>query len=318
MEPVIGKVDTSLLLSELGKQDIFIRPTNNVGNEIYIFNGNTSPNLMLELGRLREETFRAAGGGTGKPTDVDEFDLGPYAYEQLIVWNPEDQEIVGGYRFKRCIEARDPEGVFHLSTREIFDYSGKLCTDYFPYTIELGRSFVQPKYQPSAENRKGLFSLDNLWDGLGALVVMYPDMKYFFGKVTMYTDFNIAARDHILAFMHCYFPDSEHLVLIPNELSISTDCSAMLAEIKDKPYKEGHHILNQLVRKLGENIPPLFNSYMNLSPSMKTFGTAVNDHFGYVEETGIMVKIEDIYPSKKDRHISSYLNYLESRNLNSK
>lgn len=318
MEPVIGKVDTSLLLSELGKQDIFIRPTNNVGNEIYIFNGNSSPNLMLELGRLREETFRAAGGGTGKSTDIDEFDLGPYAYEQLIVWNPADQEIVGGYRFKLCNEARDPEGNFHLSTREIFEYTETLCNQYFPYTIELGRSFVQPKYQPSAENRKGLFSLDNLWDGLGALVVMYPDMKYFFGKVTMYTDFTVEARDHILAFMHYYFPDKENLVLIPNELNISTDCSEMLAEIKGKPYKDGHHILNQLVRKLGENIPPLFNSYMNLSPSMKTFGTAVNDHFGYVEETGIMVKIEDIYPSKKDRHISSYLNYLESRNLNSK
>lgn len=297
-------------------QDIFIRPTNNVGNEIYIFNGNQCPNLMRELGRLREISFRTAGGGTGAPLDVDEFDTGKYAYNQLIVWNPADLEIVGGYRFKLCHEACDDLGNYHLSTKEIFEYSEKLKRDYFPYTIELGRSFVQPPYQPSAENRKGLFSLDNLWDGLGALVVMYPEMKYFFGKVTMYTNFNTEARDHILNFMHHYFPDPEKLITITNELVPVTDCSQMLAEINGAGYKEGHAILNHKVRSLNENIPPLFNSYMNLSPTMKTFGTAINDHFGYVEETGIMVTIADIYPSKKDRHINSYKQYLENKSIN--
>lgn len=314
MESLIEKVPTSLLLKELAG-DIYVRPTNNVGNEIYIFNGDSCPNLMKELGRLREITFREAGGGTGKSLDIDEFDLGPFAYDQLIVWNPIDEEIVGGYRFKKCLDARDSSGNYHLSTMEIFEYSEKLKKEYFPYTIELGRSFVQPKYQPSAENRKGLFSLDNLWDGLGALIVMNPDMKYFFGKVTMYTDFNTIARDHILAFMHYYFPDNENLVIIPHGLKIEADCSKLLSEIHGKTYKDGHHILNQLVRSLGENIPPLFNSYMNLSPTMKTFGTAINDHFGYVEETGIMVTIADIYPSKKDRHVDSYQSYLDAQQL---
>lgn len=315
MEPLIEKVDTNLLLAEL-TADIFVRPTNNVGNEIYIFNGDQCPNLMRELGRLREISFRTAGGGTGKSTDIDEFDTGEFAYNQLIVWNPVDKEIVGGYRYKLCREARDANGDYHLSTKEIFTYSDKIKNDYFPYTIELGRSFVQPQYQPSAENRKGLFSLDNLWDGLGALVVMYPEMKYFFGKVTMYTNFNVVARDHILKFIEYYFPDTENLISVSHNLEIKSDCSAMLAEIKGKPYKEGHAILNQLVRQMGENIPPLFNSYMNLSPTMKSFGTAVNDHFGYVEESGILVTIADIYTSKKDRHISSYLDYLKSKNIN--
>lgn len=314
MESIIEKIDTSLLLQEL-TSEVYVRPTNNVGNEIYIFNGNNCPHLMNELGRLREITFREAGGGTGKSIDVDEFDLGPFAYEQLIVWNPTDKEIVGGYRFKKCIDALDSAGNYHLSTIEIFNYTEKLKQSYFPTTIELGRSFVQPKYQPSAENRKGLFSLDNLWDGLGALVVMYPEMQFFFGKVTMYTDFNKTARDYILSFMHSYFPDTEKLITIPNELQITNDCSEFIASLKGKNYKDGHQILNQTVRSLGENIPPLFNSYMNLSPTMKTFGTAVNDHFGYVEETGIMVTIADIYPSKKDRHVNSYLSYLASKNI---
>jgi hypothetical protein len=315
MQPIIDKVDTDLLIKELSG-DIYVRPTNNVGNEIYIFKGDRCPNLMLELGRLRELAFREAGGGTGKEIDVDEYDTGDYAYDQLIVWNPVDKEVVGGYRYKICKEARDPNGEYHLSTKEIFEYSEKLKKEYFPSTIELGRSFVQPKYQPSAENRKGLFSLDNLWDGLGALVVNHPQMQYFFGKVTMYTDFNKEARDNILSFMHYYFPDNENLVHIHNAVQIESDCSELLAQIKGLGYKDGHHILNQLVRHLGENIPPLFNSYMNLSPTMKTFGTAVNNHFGYVEETGIMVTIADIYPSKKDRHISSYVQYLQGKKIN--
>ncbi|MCB9251636.1 MAG: GNAT family N-acetyltransferase [Flavobacteriales bacterium] len=303
MQAIIDKIDRELLKTEL-TAGRFVRPTNNSKREIYIFDGNTAPSLMQELGRLREITFRLAGGGTGKEVDIDEFDIGEYAYNQLIVWSPEEEEIVGGYRYIKVPDAMDEKGNFHLSTSEIVGYSEKLKTDYFPYTIELGRSFVQPQYQPSSENRKGLFSLDNLWDGLGALVILNPEMKYFFGKVTMYTDFDPHGRDCILAFMQHYFPDNDDLIIIPNPLKISTDVEPFLSKIKGLPYKEGHHILNRYIRDLGENIPPLFNSYMNLSPTMKTFGTAINDHFGYVEETCIMVTIDDIYPVKKERHMN--------------
>lgn len=316
MEPIIDKVDRNELLAEL-TSDIYIRPTNNIGNDIYIFDGNHKPALMREVGRLREVSFRMAGGGSGHASDIDEFDLGPHAYKQLIVWNPKDQEIVGGYRFILCRDAKLNDGSYHLSTTEIFQYSETLKTNYFPNTIELGRSFVQPEYQPSAENRKGLFSLDNLWDGLGALVVLYPDILYFFGKVTMYPDFNVEARDKILCFMHYFFPDKENLIAIANPLKPKTDCTEFLNSLQGLTYKEGHHVLNQIVRSLNENIPPLFNSYMNLSPTMKTFGTAINHHFGDVEETGIMVTIADIYSSKKDRHVQSYLEYLKQKESSS-
>lgn len=308
MEKIIDKIDRNVLKSELTK-DIFVRPTNNVGNHIYIFNGNEKPNLLREVGRLREVSFRLAGGGTGKSMDLDEFDTGNFAYNQLIVWNPIDEEIVGGYRFILCKNAKDGSNNYHLSTTEIFTYSEKLKSDYFPSTIELGRSFVQPDYQPSAESRKGLFSLDNLWDGLGALVVDNPDMNYFFGKITMYTDFNTEARDLILSFMHTIFPDKDKLASPVLPIQTQHNCIEFINEIKDLPYKQAHQILNLKVRALGENIPPLFNSYMNLSPSMRTFGTAINNHFGDVEETGIMVTIPDIYDNKKARHIQSYLDW---------
>ncbi len=307
-EDLIQPIDRSVLKAELTR-DIFVRPTNYLQNEIYIFNGNEKPNLLLEIGRLREWSFRTAGGGTGKSCDLDEFDQGPYAYNQIVVWNPEQEEIVGAYRFTLCAQNCDQEGEYHLSTAEILEFSDRLKSHYFPYTIELGRSFVQPKFQPSAENKQGLFSLDNLWDGLGALVVDHPEIRYFFGKITMYSDFNKEARDMILAFMHRFFPDEEILVRPFEPLLPESESEAFFAEIEGMDYKSAFKVLSQSVRALGENIPPLFSSYMNLSPTMKTFGTAINNHFGYVEETGVMVTIGDIYDSKKERHIQSYLDF---------
>ena len=307
MLPIIPPLDKKLLLSEL-TADRFVRDTNNGSNQIYIITHSDSPNVMREIGRLREITFRAAGGGTGKEIDIDEYDIANNApYRQLIVWNPVEQEIIGGYRYISCKDAPlNEHGAISLATTELFHFSDKFITDYVPYTIELGRSFVQPRYQPSNENRKGLFSLDNLWDGLGAIIVDNPQIKYFFGKVTMYLHFNSLARDMILHFMNHYFPDHENLVRPINPLSIKHDMTEFTKELEGLSYKDGHRVLNHHVRTLGENIPPLFNSYMNLSDTMKTFGTSLNDHFGAVEETGILVTISEIYESKKDRHIATY------------
>jgi len=306
MQPIIPPIPANTLASELTR-DKFVRNTNYGKNEIYIVTYHNAPNAVKEIGRLRELTFRYAGGGTGKSMDLDEFDTCEKPYKQLIVWSPEDKAIVGSYRFLRCKDAAVKHNIIQLATVELFEFSGKFMKDYFPHTIELGRSFVQPDYQPSATNRKGLFSLDNLWDGLGALVVDYPEMKYFFGKVTMYKHFNARARDMILYFMKYYFPDKEKLVIPIDELPLNHDMRRFIMKLKGKDYKEGHAILNQAVRALGENIPPLVNSYMNLSATMKMFGTALNPEFGGVEETGILVTIPDIYPSKKERHIDSYL-----------
>lgn len=312
METIIDKIPREALLKELNK-NTYVRKVNNGDNEIYIITHYNSPNTMREIGRLREVTFRHAGGGTGKSIDIDEFDISEHPYQQLLVWNKHDQEIVGAYRFILCKDAEFINGKVNLATTELFDFSSEFYKTYLPYTIELGRSFIQPQYQPSETNRKGLFSLDNLWDGLGAIIIDNPEMKYYYGKVTMYTDFNTEARDYILSFMNYFFPDKAKLVTPIHGISIKTDVSTFLKELEGKNYKEGHAILGKMVRGLGENIPPLINAYMNLSSTMMSFGTAINPTFGGVEETGILIPIADIYPSKMDRHVNTYIKELEER-----
>lgn len=309
MKPIIPPVDRAVLLAELNA-DRYVRTTNFGGNKIFIFNHHNAPNAMLEVGRLREESFRRGGGGTGEPVDIDENDTCEVPYEQLIVWNEEAQEIVGGYRFILCKNAFLADGTLNLSTAHLFNYSEKFVQEFIPTTIELGRSWVAPDYQGSSDSRKGIFALDNLWDGLGALIVKYPDMAYFFGKVTMYPSYNREGRDLLLAFMHQYFPDPDHLVTPINPLKHDFDLDVLKKEFAGMDFTEGLRYLGNRTRQLGEMVPPLISSYMKLSSTMRTFGTAVNDHFGDVEETGIIITIEDIYESKKHRHVDSYLKEL--------
>ena len=302
MHSTIERVDKDLIKSELSK-DKFVRYTRKGENEIYIVDNWNAPNVVLEIGRLREVTFRASGGGTGQSIDLDEYDTNEHCYKQLVLWSPEDEEIIGGYRFIKCKEAIDKVGNIHLSTMHYFDFSEQFVKDYLPYTIELGRSWVQPNYQPSVNPRKGLFALDNIWDGLGALIKFNPEIKYFFGKVTMYPNYNTDCRDFLLHFMHHYFPDNDNLMKPYHPLVQNYDKAYVESQLEGLDFKDGFKVLNGHVRDKGEFIPPLVNIYMNLSPTMRTFGTAVNPDFGNVEETGILVTIEDIFPDKKDRHI---------------
>jgi hypothetical protein len=301
-QAIIAPISKEIIKQELN-QERFIRTTRKGGNEIYSVNIHNAPNTVKEIGRLREVTFRQSGGGTGLPFDLDEFDTGKVCYEQLIVWSPEDEEIVGGYRYILCKNAIQAD-VIHLSTSHYFEFSEAFVKNYLPLTIELGRSWVQPNFQPTVNPRKGLFALDNIWDGLGAIILTNPKMKYFFGKVTMYPSYDRESRDFLLHFMHHYFPDQEQLMQPFHPLIKTYDQEFVEQQLKSLSFKDGFKVLNSYVRARNENVPPLVNIYMHLSPTMKTFGTAVNHEFGDVEETGILVTIPDIYEEKKERHIT--------------
>lgn len=305
MQEIIPPVEREKIKDELS-QERFLRYTNFGNRLVYVVTAHNAPNTMRELGRLREEAFRLGGGGTGKSADIDEFDIMPNPYKQLVVWDPEDEEIVGGYRFIEGNQVGfDASGEPELSTTEIFRFSRKFIDDYLPQTIELGRSFVQPQYQSS---RKGVFSLDNLWDGLGGLVAANRDwMNYFFGKVTMYTSYNKEARDTLLYYVQKYHNDPEKLVIPVDPIRMETPEEELEKLYAGLDLEDAYKVANRRIRELGENIPPLFNSYIKLSPEMRSFGTCVNPHFGGVEETGILIRIDEIYPTKKERHIPERL-----------
>ena len=307
MKDIVTPLPKEKIIAELTPEKL-LRKTNKGGNEIYLVTHYDSPAVMHEIGRLREITFRDAGGGTGKEIDIDAYDTSDNPYKQLVVWDPDSKEILGGYRYMLGAEAsRDENGEIMLATARLFHFSDKFCSDYLPNTLELGRSFVQPAYQSSKAGAKALFALDNLWDGLGALTVDHSKIKYFFGKVTMYSHFHNEARNLIQYFFKKYFRDKENLIYPKNPVEFDFDVEEMTKVFNGKDYNEDYKILIHTVRQYGENIPPLINAYMNLSPSMKTFGTVNNEKFGNVLETGIIVTINDIYEVKKDRHIETYI-----------
>ena len=307
-QPIIPPIPKEVLKAELTPEHQ-LRMTNKSSNEIYIVTAHEAPNVMLEIGRLREIAFREAGGGTGKETDIDEFDTCENCYKQLIVWNPEEEEIIGGYRYLEGTKWEiDEKGQPILATSHMFHFSEKFLKDYMPYTIELGRSFVSLPYQSSRMGAKSLFALDNLWDGLGALTVIMPNVRYFFGKMTMYPSYIREGRDMILYFLKKYFDDKDNLVVPMKPLKIETDEAILAKLFNGEDFKDDYRILNREIRNLGYNIPPLVNAYMSLSPTMKLFGTAINYGFGDVEETGILIAMDEILEEKRIRHIDSFIN----------
>ena len=308
VKEIIQPISKELLKKELTPERQ-LRMTNKSHNEIYIVDAHNAPNVLLEIGRLREIAFREAGGGTGKPYDLDEFDTMDNCYKQLIVWNPEAEEIIGGYRYILGTDVEvGADGQPILATSHMFHFSERFMRDYMPQTIELGRSFVSLAYQNTNKNgSKSLFALDNLWDGLGALTVIKPNVKYFFGKMTMYPSYIRKGRDMILYFLKKHFDDKENLITPMKPLEIEEDPEELKKLFCEESFKDDYRILNREVRKLGLNIPPLVNAYMSLSPTMKLFGTAINDGFGDVEETGILIAVDEILEEKRMRHIDSFI-----------
>ena len=307
MEEIIKPVSKELLKAEL-TEDKRLRMTNKSNNQIYIITYQNAPNVMREIGRLREIAFRAAGGGTGLSMDIDEYDTMEHPYKQLIVWNPEAEEILGGYRYLLGTDVRfDEKGAPILATSHMFHFSETFIKEYLPQTIELGRSFVTLEYQSTRAGSKGLFALDNLWDGLGALTVVMPNVKYFFGKMTMYPSYHRQGRDMILYFLNKHFGDKDKLITPMKSLEIETDPELLKNLFCYESFKEDYKVLNTEVRKLGYNIPPLVNAYMSLSPTMRMFGTAINYGFGDVEETGILIAVNEILEEKRVRHIESFV-----------
>lgn len=305
--PIIDPIDVQLLKSELNDKT-FLRRTSRGGNEIYIVNNENSPNVLREIGRLREVSFRAVGGGSGKECDLDHFDLEDKACFQLVLWNPDEDEIIGGYRFTRWKLASFHEnGQPYVNTEHLFDFSQEFIDNYFPACVEMARAFVQPKYQSAQGGRKALFALDNLWDGIGGIVATDPSVKYLTGKVTIYSTSPEMSRKAMVYYLDKYLGDRNGWLKSKNPETWTAEQAAFFEEMfVGEDYKENYKILNNYVKSLGDSIPPFIHLYINLSPTMRTFGTTFDPDFGDCYDTAMMITIADIYPDKYERYIESY------------
>ena len=307
MKPIIAPVETEILLHEL--EGHLLRPSNKAGNLIYDITAHECPNVMREIGRLREISYRAGGGGTGKELDIDDQDIMPRPYHQLIVWDPDNNQIIGGYRYLFGHEAEIRNGQPFITSAHLFHYSERFIRDYLPNTIEFGRAFVQPMYQKREMGVKALFALDNIWDGIGAVLFNHSEMRYMIGKVTIYPGYNEQARELIYAYLDRYHKGEQGLIG-PYHPLLSQPLTHSPFEGEDK--QENYHILQHAVREQGTVIPPIFTAYLNLTNDLQFFGNAINDEFGDVLESGIMVDLETVYPEKKERYINSYIKWLNS------
>ncbi|MEI6774482.1 MAG: GNAT family N-acetyltransferase [bacterium] len=305
MQDIIPPVEKNLIIHELSQKGP-AKITKRLGHEIHLISAIDCPYTMHELGRLQEITFRYAKGGTGNSVDIDEYD---YLFRHLLVWNPIDQDIVGGYRLELMRNlVQGP--IIHSPTGKLFNFSQKFVRDYLPTTLELGRSFIQPKYQPRVDARRGMFSFFNLFSGLEYLVTLYPEIQYLFGKFTMYPSYNVEARDLLLSYLLHRFPDHERLVRPKKEFRLKYIhrnlilLQSILSQVTLKGEKKS---LEGCLDQYGENLQPLVDIYMGLSDTMKTFGTAIHGDFGNTHETGMLITVSDIYSGIREKYAANLI-----------
>ena len=315
MNTIIDPVPVELIKAELTKSKK-LEDTNKGHNELYIVTWQDSPNVVTEIGRLRELTFREVGGSTGNAIDLDEYDKMEKPYKQLIVWDPDNEAIIGGYRFLFGSDATfDENGQPVLASSHQFHFSRKFIKEYLPHVLELGRNFVTPEYQSSRNGSKSIFALDNVWDGLVAIIMKNPDLLYFFGKITLYPTYDHITRDLIYHFFWKHFGDKDELVRPWDDQAVmpASDPELMdLIENKDDVV-EDYKLLKAAARLRGVNVPPNVTAYLSITSQMLMFGTAVNRLMHNIEDTAVLIPFDEIYHEKKSRHIGAYLRFSRSR-----
>jgi len=311
MKTIIDPVPVELLKAELTKSKK-LEDTNKGHNELYIVTWQDSPNVVTEIGRLRELAFREAGGSTGNAVDLDEYDKMEKPYKQLIVWDPDNEAIIAGYRFLYGSDASfDEKGQPIMASSHQFRFSQKFINEYLPHVIELGRNFVAPAYQSSKNGAKSIFALDNLWDGLVAIIMKSPDLLYFFGKITIYPSYDHITRDLIYHFLWKHFGDKDELIRPWEDQTIMPDSDPELMNLiinKDN-LMEDYKLLKAAAKMRGVNIPPNMTIYISITSQMLMFGTAVNRLMHNIEDSCVLIPFDAIYHEKKRRHIGAFLRF---------
>ncbi|WP_415892171.1 lysophospholipid acyltransferase family protein [Neptuniibacter sp. PT8_73] len=264
------------------------------GKKIYLFDFIKDSAVMHELGRLREIAFRCVGEGTGAKKDLDHYDQ---YYRHIILWDEEELEIVGAYRLAEAAKLKEqPEKTLYSS--DLFQYNNDM-QPYFSQGIELGRSFVQPKYW-------GKRSLDYLWYGIGAYLRKHPEIRYMFGPVSLSNNYPKAAKDMLVWFYRHYFEDSENLASSVSPYGIDEITEEHMRSLFDgNSYKSDFSILKEQLEFMGVNVPTLYKQYSDLCTEggVRFLGFGVDPDFNYCIDGLVLVDINYVKEKKYKRYI---------------
>ncbi len=264
------------------------------GLKVYLFSGENFPAALNAVGRLREEVFRMSGAGRGVEIDLDDLDFGEYAYKQLIAWDPGEKELVAVYRFQYGSRSKEA-GDEYLRTSTLFEYSSEFRENMLPYAIELGRSVVNPSA------KKSRFGFYALWKGLGVVFQLNPELKYFFGNVSLYKTMNTNALKLLVSYLETHYPPPVPLLKAKPNLRFHAD--AAVPEVvrtgeTDTPAQRIKQ-LTRLMNEHGEEVPQILKSYMSLSNEIWFGETVIDRDFGDAWEIGLIVPFEHIDPKIK-------------------
>lgn len=264
------------------------------GKLIYLFDYQAQSATMQEIGRLREISFRQVGEGTGQASDLDHYDK---FYRHLILWDDDELEIVGAYRIGETARYLEQGLEQNIYSAELFNYH-KNMAPYFAQGIELGRSFVQPKYW-------GKRSLDYLWYGIGAYLNRHPNIRYLFGPVSLSNHYPTFAKDLIVSFYRLHFADPEKLAHSFTPYHISAENKDIINTLfKGISYREDFAELKSQLKHLNAVVPTLYKQYSEIceDKGVRFLDFGVDAEFGYCIDGLVLVDLNRIKASKNLRY----------------
>ncbi len=296
VETVIHPADAKAIKKNLYKATLLGETRDN--KKIFLYDFSYDCPVMQEIARLRELTFRSVEEGTGLSLDLDRFDT---YYRHIVLWDDNDLEIVGAYRIGEGSEIMRNQGVDGFYTQTLFDLDTHF-SGYLPYSIELGRSFVQPRYW-------GQHSLEYLWYGIGAYLNTRPDIKYLFGPVSLSNSYPQLAKELIVAFYDQQFGHALPQAQARSPFQVSLASKRFALQEFSADYSSSFKILNSELKKLGVKVPTLYKQYVELcvDKGCHFIGFNVDPQFNDCIDSLIMVEIDKIAPKKKQRYVNTGL-----------
>lgn len=293
VETVAHPANSKAIKKELKKSQLLGQTSD--GKKIYLYDYVSDSPVMAEIGRLRELTFRVVEEGTGSTTDLDKYDT---LYRHLVLWDDEELEIVGAYRIGECKQLVEEHGKEALYTSTLFNLKPSMDV-YLPYAIELGRSFVQPKYW-------GKRSLDYLWYGIGAYVAQNPQIKYLFGPVSLSSAYPTYPKEMIIGFYQKQFGSQQDLAIGKHPVKLHKGYQKIVDSIFIDDYKTSYKRLNSLLDLEGVKVPTLFKQYAELcnDKGCRFIDFSIDPNFGNCIDSLILVELDKIKPKKKARYLT--------------